>query len=272
MKNNTPDRDARTKLHMLARFFKQIIRIVDESETGQSYDPGPRFAPLCLAEEFLGQNEPDAGEKLIVIGASFGGTVALTAILKDFPADCPPTLIVQHMPAAAMNAFANRLNQQCRPEVRTARAGDMPRPGLVLIAPGGAHMALRATQFGPQVRVYEGMPVHNQRPSVDILFHSAARAAGENAVGVLLTGMGEDGAQGLSQLRRAGAHTIAQDKATSAMYGMPGAAVALGAARHVLPLERIAPAALALARGVNRPDQRLAPLGNYGARRHLAAN
>lgn len=282
MKNHNKERDTRAKLNLLARFFKQIIRIVDGLETGQSIDPGPRFAPLEEAEIHFGPWAPDAGDhefhlpaaqdKIIVMGASFGGVPALTSILEKFPERCPPTLIVQHMPAAAMRAFATRLNKECRPEVRIARAGDAPRPGLVLVAPGDAHMVLRQGPQGLTIRLFEGMPVHNQRPSVDMLFHSAAKAAGENAVGILLTGMGEDGALGLSQLRRAGAHTIAQDRATAAMHGMPGAAIALGAASRVLPLERIAPAALALARGIISPAQRLIPIPADATRRFAAAN
>ncbi|MCS6861098.1 MAG: chemotaxis response regulator protein-glutamate methylesterase [Abditibacteriales bacterium] len=182
--------------------------------------------------------------KILAIGASTGGTQAIEAVLKRLPATTPGTVIVQHMPAGFTTTFAERLNRVCLMEVREARDGDSVVPGVALIAPGNYHMLL--TQSGARyvVRVKDGPLVHYQRPSVDVLFQSVARSAGCNAVGVILTGMGADGAKGLLAMRRAGAHTIAQDEQTSVVFGMPKEAIALGAAAEVVPLPHIADAAL----------------------------
>lgn len=183
----------------------------------------------------------------IVIGASTGGTEALRVVLSQLPADAPPVAVVQHMPGAFTPAFAQRLDTLCAVDVREAKDGDVLRRGQVLIAPGGRHMELVATGGVIRVRVSHGLTVSGHCPSVDVLFRSASRALGNRAVGVLLTGMGADGAEGLLRLRQDGAHTVAQDEATCVVFGMPGEAVAIGAATEVLALETIAPAMLAAA-------------------------
>jgi two-component system chemotaxis response regulator CheB len=177
---------------------------------------------------------------LIAIGASTGGTEAITAVLSRLPRNSPPVAVVQHIPPGFSRAFAERLNENCELEVREAADGDTLAPGRALIAPGDLHMVLRRNAAGYLVNVKGGPRVCYQRPSVDVLFSSAAEAAGAEAAGVLLTGMGADGAQGLLKMRRAGACTIAQDEATSVVFGMPREAIRLGAAEHVLPLGAIA--------------------------------
>lgn len=194
---------------------------------------------------------------VVAVGASTGGPVAIEQILAAMPASAPGIVIVQHMPVGFTAAFARRLNDRCAIEVREAADRDVVSAGVALIAPGGAHLVMTRTHVGLQVRVRKGPPVHFQRPAVDVLFHSIAQCAGRDAVGVLLTGMGSDGASGMRALRDAGAHTIAQDEATCVVYSMPSEAIRFGGATEVMPLPRIAAAALA---AVARPEQRLAPL------------
>jgi two-component system chemotaxis response regulator CheB len=179
-------------------------------------------------------------EKIVCIGASTGGTEALREVLQGLPAACPPIVIVQHMPEKFTNAFARRLNGICAMEIKEAEAGDAVTAGRVLIAPGNMHMLLRRTGTRYSVDVVEGPHVSRHRPSVDVLFRSAAQAAGLNAVGVLLTGMGDDGARGLLEMREAGAATVAQDEETCVVFGMPKEAIQRGAAGKVLPLGRMA--------------------------------
>jgi two-component system, chemotaxis family, protein-glutamate methylesterase/glutaminase len=180
--------------------------------------------------------------RVFAIGASTGGTRAIEAVLTALPADAPGTVIVQHMPEGFTRSFAERLNGVCGMEVREARDGDAVVPGLALIAPGNRHLVLQVSGARYSVRIKDGPPVHHSRPSVDVLFGSVVRSAGRNAVGVLLTGMGADGAKGLLAMRASGAHTIAQDEASCVVFGMPREAIKLGAAAEVLPLNRIGPA------------------------------
>jgi len=182
--------------------------------------------------------------RVLALGASTGGTQALERVLRALPADAPGTVIVQHMPEHFTAAFANRLNAVCAVEVREARDGDPVVPGVALVAPGNRHLLLQASGAHYLVRVKDGPPVHHQRPAVDVLFQSVARAAGPNAVGVILTGMGADGAKGLLAMREAGAHTLAQDEASCVVFGMPKEAIRLGAAAEVVPLDGMAPAVL----------------------------
>ena len=182
---------------------------------------------------------------VIAVGASTGGTEAIREILVDLPATTPGMVVTQHIPPVFSAAFATRLNQLCAMEVKEARDGDEVRPGLVLIAPGNFHMMLRKTGTRYFVQVQDGPQVCYQRPSVDVMFASVASAAKENAVGVLLTGMGADGAQGLLRMKHAGARTIAQDEETCVVYGMPREAFRLGAVDQLLPLSSIAGAMLA---------------------------
>lgn len=181
--------------------------------------------------------------KIIAIGASTGGTKAIEEVLIRMPGTSPGTVIVQHMPEHFTSSFAKRLNEICPMEVREAKDNDYVTPGVALIAPGNRHMVLQRSGGNYLVRIKNGPMVHYQRPSVDVLFQSVAAAAGKNAVGVLLTGMGADGAKGLLEMKQAGAVTIAQSEATCVVFGMPKEAIKLGAADRVVDLDKI-PAAI----------------------------
>ncbi len=184
---------------------------------------------------------------VVAIGASTGGTEAIRELLSGLPADAPGMVITQHIPRAFSSAFARRLDESSALRVEEAADGQQILPGHVFVAPGDSH--LRVQRYGARYvcRLDKGEPVNRHRPSVDVLFESTAQAAGARSIGVLLTGMGRDGAQGLLQMRTTGGQTIAQDEASSVVWGMPGEAVALGAAQLVLPLSAIAAKLIALA-------------------------
>jgi two-component system chemotaxis response regulator CheB len=186
-------------------------------------------------------------DKIFAIGASTGGVQALTEVLTAFPANAPGTIVVQHMPARFTATFAERLNTLCAGKVKEAADGDAVITGQVLIAPGGRHTLLRRSGARYYVEVKDGPAVFHQKPSVEVLFNSVAKYAGANAVGAILTGMGADGAKGLLQMRSAGAATIAQDEASSVVFGMPMEAIKCGAAQSVQPLSKIASAMIAAA-------------------------
>lgn len=179
-------------------------------------------------------------DRLVAFGTSTGGTQALELVLRQLPSTCPGMVIVQHMPEKFTAMFAERLNGLCEVEVREACDGDRVRSGLALIAPGGRHMMLRRSGAQYHVEVRDGPLVNRHKPSVDVLFRSVAQAAGRNALGIIMTGMGDDGARGLKEMRDAGAATVAQDEASCVVYGMPKEAVRLEAASRVLPLQHIA--------------------------------
>jgi two-component system chemotaxis response regulator CheB len=187
-------------------------------------------------------------EKVIVIGASTGGTEALRSLLEALPPDAPGIVIVQHMPEVFTRAFANRLDTLCRITVKEAESNDTVLRGRALIAPGNHHTLLKRSGARYFVDIKDGPLVSRHRPSVDVLFRSAARYAGRNAVGVIMTGMGDDGARGMLEMKEAGAATIAQDEATSVVFGMPNEAIKRGAVDVVLPLKHIAESMLARAR------------------------
>lgn len=178
--------------------------------------------------------------KIIGIGASTGGTQAIERVLMAMPPNAPGIAIVQHMPAGFTASFAQRLDGICPMAVREARDGDTLVPGLALVAPGGFHLLIRRSGARYVASVKEGPPVNRHKPSVDVLFRSLARHAGSNAVGIILTGMGADGAKGLLEMRQAGSFTLAQDEASSVVYGMPRAAFEMGAASRVAALDAIA--------------------------------
>jgi two-component system chemotaxis response regulator CheB len=178
--------------------------------------------------------------KIIAIGASTGGTEAIKTVLTGIPYDSPGILVVQHMPVEFTSSFAKRLDSLCTLDVKEAEDGDSVVNGRVLIAPGNYHMLLKRSGRGYYVRVKSGPLVHHQRPSVDVLFKSVADHAGRNAVGIILTGMGSDGADGLLKMRQTGAHTIAQDEQSCVVFGMPKEAISRGAAEKVLSLTDVA--------------------------------
>jgi two-component system chemotaxis response regulator CheB len=183
-------------------------------------------------------------ERVVAIGTSTGGTQALEHVLRQLPAVCPGLVIVQHMPPTFTAAFAARLNNLCAIDVHEARNNDRVIPGSALIAPGGKHLLLKRSGAQYYVEVKEGPAVNRHCPSVDVLFRSAATCAGSNALGIIMTGMGDDGARGLKEMRDAGAHTIAQDEASCVVFGMPKEAIRLDAAERVMSLDDVPKAIL----------------------------
>jgi len=178
-------------------------------------------------------------ERIVAIGTSTGGTQALEAVLTVLPRVCPGIVIVQHMPEKFTALFAERLNGLCQIEVREAKNNDRLIPGLALLAPGGKHMLLKRSGAYYQIEVVDGPLVNRHRPSVDVLFRSVAKFAGKNATGIIMTGMGDDGARGLKEMLNAGAPTVAQDEATCVVFGMPKEAIKLGAVKKVVPLHEM---------------------------------
>lgn len=176
-------------------------------------------------------------DKVIAIGASTGGTVALRTMIEVFPADLPGTVVVQHMPTKFTQMFAEKLNSVSKAEVKEAEDGDRIITGRVLIAPGGKHMSVYRSGGRYMVRCYEGEKVNGHSPSVDVLFHSVAEHVGGNAMGVILTGMGRDGAEGMLEMRKAGARTLAQDERTCVVFGMPKEAYSYGGAERFVAID-----------------------------------
>ncbi len=212
-----------------------LIAVVRAAVTGRRRDRAP---PARTPNIRVADFKPDG--RMVAIGSSTGGVEALLSIISQFPANCPPTVITQHMPPTFTGNFARRLDQSCAAEVTEAVQGALLAPGKVYLAPGG-ETHLEVTGNGPwRCRLRADATVNGHRPSVDILFNSVARAAGARALGVILTGMGRDGASGLLAMRQAGARTLGQDEATSVVYGMPKAALELKAVERQLPLGSIA--------------------------------
>lgn len=224
----------------MAAALIEKIKIASRARVQALSDSAMRAARPTLAMA-------ETTDKIFAIGASTGGVQALTEVLTQFPANVPGTVIVQHMPPKFTASFAERLSKECKFEVREAQDGDSVYPGRVLIAPGGFHMLLKRSGAQYLVEIKDGPQVHHQKPAVDVLFNSVAKYAGANAVGAVLTGMGADGAAGLLAMKQAGARTIAQDEATSTVFGMPKEAIKLGAAQSIVPLQDVARTMLQLA-------------------------
>jgi len=205
--------------------------------------PSLKAAPKLNADAILpiasGQAMAQTTERIVAIGTSTGGTQALEVLLTALPRVCPGIVIVQHMPEKFTEAFANRLDGICKIEVKEASNNDRVLPGRALIAPGGKHMVLRRSGAQYFVEVLDGPLVNRHRPSLDVLFRSAAKVAGKNALGIIMTGMGDDGAAGLLEMQKAGACTIAQNEATCVVFGMPKEAIKLGAADKIIALNDI---------------------------------
>jgi two-component system chemotaxis response regulator CheB len=236
----------------ISRQLVNAIRAASKSRIFKS--PAPETEPVPPPKSYTAPFKTT--HQVIVIGASTGGTLAIETLLKEMPSNIPGIAIVQHMPEHFTATFAQRLNSLCRIEVKEAGDGDPLAPGQALIAPGGRHMVLECSGAFYQARIKNGPMVHHQRPSVDVLFHSAAKSAGANAIGVLLTGMGVDGAAGLLVMKERGAFTIAQDQDSSVVYGMPGEAVKIGAASRELPLSEIGPKILEFLAGPDKQTDR----------------
>ena len=204
-------------------------RTVPQDANGHA--SGPVLASL--------RNPLTSSEKLIIIGASTGGTEAIKEFLVQLPPDCPGILIAQHMPEGFTRSFANRLDKLCRIAVKEAEGNERVLPGHAYLAPGHSHLMLVRSGANYMTKLDQGPPVNRHRPSVDVLFHSAAVSAGKNAVGVILTGMGKDGAAGMLEMKQAGAYNLAQDEASCVVFGMPKEAIAMGATHEVGPLREL---------------------------------
>lgn len=215
---------------MVKRISPTRVRTVEKKLTADAVLPPPVNGAMVKTTE-----------RVVAIGASTGGTEALRTLLEALPGDCSGIVIVQHMPEGFTRAFAQRLDGICRIRVKEAEDGDTVLRGQALIAPGNKHTLLKRSGARYFVEVKDGPLVCRHRPSVDVLFRSTARYAGKNAIGVILTGMGDDGAQGMLEMKQAGAYTIAQDEATSVVFGMPKEAIERDAVLKVLPLQQIAP-------------------------------
>jgi two-component system chemotaxis response regulator CheB len=229
------------------------IRICDVVKAAAQARPRPVSAPRAVepkrsADAVIARSDSKAmirtTEKVVIVGASTGGTEALRVFLEALPPDAPGIVVVQHMPEHFTASFAKRLDEICLISVKEAENNDTVLPGRALIAPGNLHTLLKRSGARYFVEIREGPLVSRHRPSVDVLFRSAARYAGKNAVGVIMTGMGDDGANGLLEMRQAGAATIAQDEATCVVFGMPCEAIKRGAAQKVLPIQEIAGAVM----------------------------
>ncbi|KQM13198.1 chemotaxis protein [Sphingomonas sp. Leaf24] len=232
--------DCFDKNRLMAHNDHSGLDLADLVRAASQTRPAARVAPVAPVVHERATYTPRPGS-MIAIGASTGGVEALIELLSAFPANCPPTMIVQHMPATFTPSFAARLNRLCAPSVEEARPGAVLGIGKIYLAPGGErHMELAGIGDRRHCRLLEGDKVNGHRPSVDRLFHSVARLAGRDATAAILTGMGSDGAEGMKAMRTAGAMTFGQDKATSVVYGMPAIAWQIGGVAEQLPLRRIA--------------------------------
>ncbi|VXD03940.1 protein-glutamate methylesterase/protein-glutamine glutaminase [Sphingomonas sp. 8AM] len=212
-----------------------LVRAASGSR-GRSVASAPRAPEPAPAADYTPRDQ-----SMIAVGASTGGVEALIELLSGFPVNCPPTVIVQHMPPSFTASFAARLDRLCKPSVEEARAGAVLRPGKVYLAPGGdQHLEIAGPATRRYCRLLAGPKMSGHQPSVDVLFQSVARVAGADAVGAILTGMGADGAEGMLAMRHVGSVTIGQDEASSVVYGMPAVAHRIGAVVQQMPLRRIA--------------------------------
>jgi two-component system chemotaxis response regulator CheB len=238
-----PKLDIERTLRDYAESLCQKIRDAAQTKPRQLIQATPpTITPALSTDSVLAKSRAPlmvATERLIAIGASTGGTEALKAVLMALPATSPAVLITQHMPEAFTRSFAARLDSLCRLSVKEAEHGERILPGHAYVAPGSAHLLLARSGANYVVELNQGPPVNRHRPSVDVLFRSVANTAGANAMGVILTGMGKDGAQGMLELHDAGCWTIAQDEASCVVFGMPKEAIAVGGVDEVLPLDKI---------------------------------
>jgi two-component system chemotaxis response regulator CheB len=232
-------------LRLLAEDITDKVRIAAKAHIRKTHvpTPAPAGSPTAVAKPAapiasLGRLST---EKIIFIGASTGGTEATKEVLTHLPPDCPAVVITQHMPPGFTKSYAARLDGLCKIRVAEARDGERILPGHAYIAPGGMHLSVERSGANYIARVQDGEPVNRHKPSVEVLFKSAARVVGPNAVGIMLTGMGADGAKAMKELRDAGSYNYVQDEASCVVFGMPREAINAGAAHEVLPLTQIAP-------------------------------
>ncbi|HTL93475.1 MAG TPA: chemotaxis protein CheB, partial [Steroidobacteraceae bacterium] len=228
------------------------VRALDPRQYRTQDAPGPAHSADAVIPKAPPRTRPlRTTDRVIAIGASTGGTEAIKEVLMRLPPDCPGVVIAQHIPKAFSTPFARRLNDCCPVSVCEAQDGQQVLAGHAYIAPGDRHLMLVRDGTRYVCRLDDGVPVNRHKPSVDVLFRSVAQNAGRNAIGALLTGMGKDGARGLKEMLDSGSRTVAQDEATSVVWGMPGEAVALGAAEHTVALESVADRILALAEAMD---------------------
>jgi two-component system chemotaxis response regulator CheB len=219
---------------------KAKLRIKDVHVTG-TIEVTPKLSADAVLAKSYAHSMIKTTEIVVAVGASTGGTEALSIFLQSLPADCPGIVIVQHMPELFTKTFSNRLNELCKINVKEAENNDTILRGHALIAPGNKHMLVKRSGAKYFVEVVDGPLVNRHRPSVDVLFRSTAQFAGSNAIGIIMTGMGDDGARGLLEMKEAGAMTIAQDEKSCVVFGMPKEAIKLNAVEKILPLDKIAP-------------------------------
>lgn len=219
---------------------------VKRKVVGDKIEVTPKLSADAVLSEATSYSMIQTTELVVAVGASTGGTEALRQFLTSLPHDCPGIVIVQHMPEKFTRSFADRLNELCRITVKEAEDGDTIIRGRALIAPGNRHLLLKRSGARYYVQLNDGPLVNRHRPSVDVLFRSFARYAGKNAIGIIMTGMGSDGAKGLLEMKMAGATTIAQDEKSCVVFGMPKEAIRLGATERTIPLELIAPTMMRL--------------------------
>ncbi len=238
---------AKPKLDIARGMEEYAIEITDKIRATAQARVRKSVAGLPLHEKFSADailpsvaGRFSSTEKLIVMGASTGGTEAIKEILMKLPADAPGVLVTQHMPEHFTKSFADRLDSLCKISVKEAEHNERILPGYAYIAPGDSHLLIKRSGARYIAELNQGELVNRHRPSVDVLFRSAANVAGANSLGIILTGMGKDGVQGMLEMKRAGSHTIAQDEASCVVFGMPKEAIAAGAACEVLPLQNIA--------------------------------
>lgn len=241
-----PTTDVARGLNEMLKELRAKVKIASQANVSAWKREGTETARMQTRST---RSLAESTDKVIAIGASTGGTEAIREVITSMPPDTPGVVIVQHMPAGFTKMFAERLNTQCAMEVKEAATGDRVMVGRVLIAPGDFHMQLIRSGGIYQVQCARGETVCGHRPSVEVLFNSVARAAGANAIGVMLTGMGHDGADGMAAMRQAGARTLAQNEATSVVFGMPKEAYVRGGAEQLVPLGRIAQAVRNLLEG-----------------------
>ena len=231
---------AKIKAAALAKIRPGITKKEEEIETELALDIEKRYSTTVILKKSETRKSFGTTEKIIAIGASTGGTEAIKEILMQLRPDSPGTLIAQHIPVTFSSAFAKRMDSVSQMLVREVEDGQLIAPGHVYVAPGNKHLLLEREGGRYRCKLNDGPPVNRHKPSVDVMFRSVAQNAGTNAIGIILTGMGTDGARGLKEMRDTGAATIAQDERSSVVWGMPGEAVKLGAAEYVLPLNNIA--------------------------------
>ncbi len=239
-------------MHGMEQYAEEIIEKVKAASQAKLRIPGPatarassnasldRHTADAVLQKTFNRKHFSSTEKIIAIGASTGGTEAIKDVLVGLPANIPGIVVTQHIPAQFSGPFAARMNKLCVVEVCEASDGQQILPGHVYVAPGNQHLMVERSGARYLCKLSDGLPVNRHRPSVDVLFRSVAQNAGGNAVGIILTGMGNDGAAGLKEMQTVGAPTIAQDENSSVVWGMPGEAVKLGAADTILPLDKVA--------------------------------